>query len=92
VADGDDTQGIFSLKILKSIPRQKWDTTPVREIVTPLDKLRSVSPEQDALSVMEEMDESGMNQVAVVSEGKVIGLVSRDDMISIVRTRSELGV
>ncbi len=92
VASGDDIQGIFSLKSLKSIPRQQWDTTPVREIVTPLDKLRSVSPEQDALSVLEEMDESGMNQVAVVGEGKVIGLVSRDDMISIVRTRSELGV
>jgi hypothetical protein len=28
----------------------------------------------------------------VVSEGRVIGLVSRDELMSLVRTRSELGV
>jgi len=57
-----------------------------------MDKLKAVHPSQDALSIVEQMDESGMNQMLVVSEGRVIGLVSRDEMRSIVRARSELGV
>jgi len=57
-----------------------------------MDKLKVVHPAQDALSIVEQMDESGMNQMLVVSEGRVIGLGSRDEMMSIIRTRSELGV
>ena len=91
-ADGDKIQGIFTLKSIKSVPQQKWDVTPVKEIITPMDKLKAAHPAQDALSIVEQMDESGMNQMLVVSEGRVIGLVSRDEMMSIIRTRSELGV
>jgi len=91
-ADGGRPQGIFTLENIKSVPRQKWDVTSVKEIITPIDKLKAVHPEQDALSVVEQMDESGMNQVLVVSEGRVIGLISRDELMSLARTRSELGV
>jgi CBS domain-containing protein len=91
-ADGGRLQGIFTLKNIKSVPRQKWDVTSVKEIITPIDQLKTVHPEQDALSVVEQMDESGVNQMLVVSEGRVIGLVSRDELMSLVRTRSELEV
>jgi len=91
-ADGDRAQGIFTLKNIKSVPQQNWDITTVNEIIIPMDKLKAVHPSQDALSIVEQMDESGMNQMLVVSEGKVIGLVSRGEMMSIIRTRSELGV
>jgi CBS domain-containing protein len=91
-ADGGKLQGVFTLENIKSVPRQKWDVTLVKEIITPIDQLKAVHPSQDALSVVEQMDESGVNQVLVVSEGRVIGLVSRDELMNLVRTRSELGV
>ena len=91
-ADEGRLQGIFTLENIKSVPRQKWDVTLVKEIITLIDQLKAVHPAQDALSVVEQMDESGMNQVLVVSEGRVIGLISRDELMSLVRTRSELGV
>jgi CBS domain-containing protein len=64
----------------------------VKEIMTPVDKLKTAHPNQDALSLMEQMDESGINQMPVVSEGRVVGLVTRDNLIRFLRTRSELRV
>ncbi len=66
--------------------------TQVKEIMTPLDKLKTAYPDQDALSILEQMDESNINQMPVVSEGKVIGLITRGNLIRLLRTRSELGI
>ena len=60
--------------------------------MTSIDKLKVAHPDQDALSVLEQMDESSINQMPVVSEGRVIGLIVRDNLIRLLRIRSELGM
>ncbi len=83
---------MVTLHNIKSVSQQKWDMTQVREIMTPLDKLKVAYPSQDALSILEQMGESDINQMPVVSEGRVIGVVARDNLIRFLRTRSELGM
>ena len=61
-------------------------------IMTPVDKVKVAHPNQDALSILEQMDENNINQMPVVSEGRVIGLIARDNLIRFLRTRSELGI
>jgi Zn-dependent protease len=93
VADyGGRLGGVLSLQNIKSVSQQNWGVTQVKEVMTPIDKLPVAHLEQDALSILEQMDESGTNQISVVSEGRVIGLIDRDDLIIFLRTRSELGV
>ncbi len=91
-ADEGGLQGILTLQHIKSVPRQEWDVTQVKDVVTPIDKLKTAHPSQDVLSVLEQMDESGINEVPVVSEGRVIGLIVRDDLVRFLHTRSELGI
>ena len=85
-------KGILTLQNIKSISQQKWEVTQVKEIMTPIDKLKTAYPSQDAQSILEQMDEGDINQMLVVSEGRVIGLVTRGDLINFLRTRSELGM
>jgi Zn-dependent protease len=92
VADEGRLQGMVTLNNIKSTPQQEWGVTQVREIMTPADKLQVAYPAQDALSVMGQMGESDINQIPVVSEGRVVGLVARDSLIRFLRTRSELRV
>jgi len=92
VADGDELKGMLTLHNIKAVPQHDWDMTRVAQIMSPLDRLKTAPPDQDALSVLEEMDESDINQMPVVSEGKVIGLIARDRLIRFLRTRSELGM
>jgi predicted transcriptional regulator len=60
--------------------------------MVPASRLKIASPEQDALSVAEQMEESEINQMPVASEGRVIGLVTRDNLLRFLRTRAELGI
>ena len=92
VTDNSELQGILTLGNIKSIARSDWETTRVADIMTPAGKLKVAYPEQDVLSVLEQMEEGGVNQMPVVSGGKVIGLVIRDNIIRLLRTRTELKI
>jgi len=92
VADEGGLQGILTLQNIKSVPQQEWAVTQVKKVIIPIDKLKVAHPGQDVLSIVEQMDESGIDQVPVVSEGRVIGLIARDDLVRFLHTRSELGI
>jgi len=92
VADEGGVSGILTLHNIKSVARSSWGVTQAKEIMTPLDKLKVAYPEQDALSILEQMDESNIDLMPVASEGRVIGLITRENLIRLLRTRAELGV
>jgi len=92
VADEGRLEGILTLDDIKSVSQQSWEMTRVKDIMTPADKLNVAYPDQDALSVLEQMEESGVNQMPVVSGGRVTGLITRDNLIRFLRLRSELKV
>jgi len=85
-------KGILTLQGIKSVPQSSWDMTLVEKIAVPVDRLKAATPEQDALSVMEQMDENDINQMPVISENRVIGLITRESLLRFLRTRAELGI
>jgi Zn-dependent protease/CBS domain-containing protein len=92
ITEGDRLKGILTLQNIKAVPQAKWDETRVEQIMVPAEKLKTASPDQDALSVVEQMEENEINQMPVASEGKVIGLVTRDNLLRFLRTRTELKI
>jgi Zn-dependent protease/predicted transcriptional regulator len=92
VADDGGFKGILTLRNIKSIPRSNWNTTPVEDIMVPAGQIKTARPEQDVLNVMAEMNESAINQMPVVDEGRVTGLITRDNLSRALRTRNDLGM
>ena len=92
VAEEGRLWGIVTLHNIKTVSQLDWNVTQVKEIMTPVDKLKVAYPDQDGLSILEQMDESTLNQMPVVSEGRVIGLIARDNLIRLLRIRSLLGM
>ena len=92
VAEEGRLMGILTLHNIKTVSQPDWGVTQAKEIMTPVDRLKVAYPDQDALSILEQMDESNMNQMPVVSEGRVIGLITRDNLIRFLRFRSQTGV
>ena len=92
IAEGDRLRGILTMHNIKSVPQSKWDMTQVEQIMVPPERLKVASPDQDALSIAEKMDENEINQMPVVSEGRVMGLVTRDNLLRFLRTRTELRI
>jgi len=92
VTDGGELQGILTLRNIKSVDQKTWDTTAVSDVMTPAERLKVVRMDEEVLSVIEQMEEYGISQMPVESEGRVIGLVTRDDVLRLLYTRSKLGI
>jgi Zn-dependent protease/predicted transcriptional regulator len=92
VTDDGEMKGILTLGNIKSVARADWGSTPVKNVMTPVEKLRVAHPDQDIMSVLEQMDESNINQMPVVNEGRIIGLVVRENVFRFLHTRSRLGI
>jgi CBS domain-containing protein len=92
VADDGELKGILTLRNIKSVSQLKWEVTQLRDVMTPAEKLKVAYPDQDILSLLEQMDENGISQMPVVNEGRVVGLVTRDNLIRLLYTRSKLGI
>lgn len=92
VADESGFKGILTLRNIKSIPQSSWNTTPVENIMVPAGQIKVARPGQDVMNIMAEMSESAINQMPVVDEGRVIGLITRDNLSRALRTRNDLGI
>ncbi len=92
VAGEGGFEGILTLDNIKAVSRQDWGVTRVKDIMTPRDQLGVAQASENALSILERMNESGINQILVVSEGRVIGLVTRESLTGFLRIHSELGI
>ena len=60
-------------------------------VMLPLDKVHSASPDEPALRVLERMQTADINQMPVVSDGHVIGMIARDAILRVLQTRLQAG-
>lgn len=84
--------GLVTIHNVKAVPRQEWQVRTVKDIMTPLEKLKWVGPEQDLSTVLEMMTESDINQVPVMENGQIVGMIARDNLLNYVAVRGELGM
>jgi Zn-dependent protease/CBS domain-containing protein len=90
VVSDDQTEGLITLSDVKSVPKNEWSITPVRRAMTPMDKVKFVGPNEDLNTVLQIMTQNDVNQIPVVYEKRVIGIVARDNIINFIKIRSEL--
>jgi Zn-dependent protease/CBS domain-containing protein len=92
VVDGDRVVGFVTIHDVRAIPHDLWDMKTVREAMTPFENLKLVRPDTDLSSVLRILAEDGINQVPVVQDHNVVGMISRDNILSFVDIRSSLGM
>lgn len=88
---GDTTIGIVTLHRIKEVPRSDWATTTAAEIMLPFGQVECVNPDSDMWSALQKMDRKGVNQMPVVRDQHVVGVLRRDDVISFLIAQQEFG-
>jgi len=73
--------GMVCLDDVRRVPRDRWPLIAVREIMTSADRLATVGPQDDAFRAMATLSEREVNQLPVVEDGRVLGLVRRQDIM-----------
>jgi Zn-dependent protease/CBS domain-containing protein len=89
---GAELEGMVTLQQIKKVPRTSWAITSVQDIMTPASKLKVAYADQDILSVLQEMNGESTNHIPVMEDGKVIGIINREDIARFLRTRAEFGI
>ncbi len=92
VAEGGGLLGLITLHNVKAVPRERWPQVTTGQIMTPINGLLWVRPDEDVLTLLQRMDEADVNQVPVLEDGRLVGMITRENLLRYVRTRSELGI
>ncbi|HEY31791.1 MAG TPA: CBS domain-containing protein [Dehalococcoidia bacterium] len=83
--------GLITLHDIRAIPRPLWATKKVSDVMTPFANLKSVSPDDELSTVLRVLTEEDINQVLVVNNGDIAGIIGRDNLLSFIKLRGELG-
>ena len=84
--------GMMTLLNVKAVPRERWTTETVRKAMTPLGKLKSVRPDEELSSILQILNDDNVSQVPVVEDNKIVGTVSRENLLNFINIRSGLGI
>jgi Zn-dependent protease len=91
VKRGVNDVGLITLQRIKEVPRAEWATTRIGQVMLPLDRLEGVDRNTELWTALQKLDRDGVNQLPVTRDQHVIGMLSREDVISFLRTMRELG-
>jgi Zn-dependent protease/CBS domain-containing protein len=88
VAQNQRLHGMLSLEDLKSLPRERWHLTPVREVMRPIASRFFVEPDASLDYAQELMKRNGIGSVAVVGKGgELVGFLQTGKFKRTKRTR-----
>ncbi len=81
VRDEMHFMGLLAYADVRKIPRSQWGSRAAGEVMTPAAKVLSVSPEDGIDLAIRHMAERHLNQLPVLEEGKLVGMISRANVL-----------
>jgi Zn-dependent protease/CBS domain-containing protein len=88
VVKDDSVVGIVTLTDLKGLPQSRWPETTVQEVMT-RSPLYSVTADDDLSTALRLMAGHNLNQLLVLRDGHLLGLISRADIVRHLQFREE---
>jgi len=83
--------GLVTFHAAQAIPRDEWPNTSIQAAMRPLDKIKWASPSEPVLSVLERMQAGDINQMPVLEDGRVVGMIARDSILRVLQARLQVG-
>ena len=89
VRSKDGQIGLVTTHSLQQVDRERWPFTSLSQIAIPFNKVRTISPDTTAQQALETMVRYDVNQLPVVVNGQVEGLITRGNILEFLQTREE---
>ena len=90
VAQNGQVTGLITPNEVKRVHRECWEQTSVQSVMRPLAQLQTVTVDTPAIQALEIMSRNDINQLPVVSNGRVEGVPSRSHILRYLQTHAEL--
>lgn len=88
--EGRRVSGLITPHEVKTVERASWAQTTVEEVMRPLKSLHTVVPQTSITKALEVMGREDLNQLPVVRDGRLKGIISRSHILRLLQTRAEL--
>jgi len=92
VVQNDKVVGLVTMDSVRTIPGDKRDLELVSQAMVPYEKTITVTPTVSAADALKRMAQKGVGRVLVMDQDKLLGIVSRGDIMRTLKTRQELGL
>jgi Zn-dependent protease len=82
--------GLLTPQRVTQVSRDRWPQTHVGEVAIPLSEVKAVRPDTSLWQTLQEMTSEGVNQLPVIVDGQLAGMISRENLLTYIRDRSML--
>lgn len=79
--------GLVTLHQVQHFPHEEWANTSIQAAMVPQGAIQWVTPNDPVTSVLERMQREDVNQMPVLQEGHIIGMIARDSILRVIQTR-----
>ena len=90
VKSGERVVGLVTPREIGEIDRRHWGDTTAAQVMRPLQKLSTVPPTVLVADALETMSREAVNQLPVVCDGRLAGIISRAQILQLLQSRAEL--
>ncbi len=90
VVDGTQITGMVTVHEVKHVDRAKWSVMHVRDIMRPLANLHAVTRETPLISALASMSRDDLNQLPVIANGRLEGVLSRAQVFNYLQLHAPL--
>lgn len=92
VTENAGVEGLITAREVGKVARARWPFTTVDDVMRPLRQLRTVAPETAATEALEMMAGEDLNELPVVVDDRLVGLISREHVLQLIQNRSDLHI
>jgi Zn-dependent protease/predicted transcriptional regulator len=90
VMENGQLLGMVTPKEIRDVNPSIWQFKQVHDVMRPASQIHLVAPDTPAMEALEIMSREDVHQLPVVSNGRLVGVVTRAHLLEILRSRSEL--
>jgi len=91
VFNREEFLGMVSLAEVKAVHKELWAFKQVRDIMIPAEAVPCLHPDDDATDALSRMVTDDLGRMLVVEEGRLVGIISRRDILNLFKIKSDLG-
>ncbi len=90
VTENDRIVGMITLKRVKEISRDQWAERTVRDAMIPVREEILLDPEEEAVDALQKIVRTGEGRLPVVQDGRVVGMITRKDILNLLEIKTDL--
>ncbi|NWG08815.1 MAG: site-2 protease family protein [Nitrososphaerales archaeon] len=90
VVEDGNLLGMLTTQDVRAVAKERWNELKAKDIMTSSEKLVKTQPEEPVVDAFLKLSKRDIGRLPVVKDRKLVGIISRSDVMHIIRVKTEL--